>query len=268
MNLHFKDIELFEKLKAATLHKAVIGSSMYGTTDSNSDVDYIYIYVPSISEKNCFYPSHHQLQYKEDGIDHNFVNIFSFLKNCIIGDSSINFEIVFDNSIKNSPLSFLYDNKEAFYNFKIMRAYLGFCNRDIRELRKQKNDTEKNKKISHVLRGLEFYKMILDKKFNPIVTDELKAKINRIKSIDNWKDRQDITEQLKVDVDICRKELNLLYNSEKFHYPTFMSVENQIIIDNNLSDLINSDIWKEKSNWVMDMNPFYIANENVEITYE
>lgn len=31
MNIHFTDIELFEKLKSATLAKVVVGSHMYGT---------------------------------------------------------------------------------------------------------------------------------------------------------------------------------------------------------------------------------------------
>lgn len=268
MNLHFKDIELFEKLKAATLHKAVIGSTMYGTNDSNSDLDYLYIYVPSISEKNTFYPSHHQLQYKENGIDHNFVNIFTFFKNCIIGDSTINFEIINNESIKDSPLSFLWDMRYAFYNYKILRSYNGLCRRDLRELPKQTTEEEKNKKLAHVLRGHIFSKMIMEKNFNPIVSEELKAEIKTIKSITHWEERKNVTYKLKEEVEAYRKYISELYDSENFPLPTFMVVENQKLLDKYMSELINSDIWKERSDWFMDLTAFYEANENVEIKYE
>lgn len=267
MNIHFKDIELFEKLKKATLHKVVIGSSMYGTNDENSDIDYLYIYVPSISERNTFYPSHHQLQYKEEGIDHNFVNIYSFFKNCIVGDSTINFEIINHESIKDSPLSFLWDMREAFYNYKIIRSYNGLARRDIRELPKY-SEEDRNKKIGHILRGHEFSKMILNKDFSPIINDELKAKLKAIKSLDNWKDRKDITDVLKEEVEAFRKQISALYDTNDFNMPSFMSIENQIILDEHMNKLINSDTWKQKSDWVMDLKMFYEANENVEIRYE
>ena len=267
MNLHFKDIELFEKLKKATLHKALIGSHMYGTNDINSDYDYLYIYVPSLSERNSFYQSHHQLQYKENGIDHNFVNIFTFLKNCIIGDSTINFEVVQSQDIQNSDIGFLWDMREAFYNYKILRSYNGLCRRDLRELPKA-SEENKNKRIAHILRGHIFSKMILEKKFNPVISDDLKIKINEIKNFKDWKVRKDFTEILRNEVEEFRKYISVLYDTKDFSLPTFMSIENQIILDKQVNELIYSDVWKEKSKWIMDMNLFYEANENPEIRYE
>lgn len=80
MNIHFDNKELFEKLKSATIAKVVIGSKMYGTYDaSKSDIDYLYIYATSENELNSFIKTHHQLQYKEDGIDYNFVSLHTFL---------------------------------------------------------------------------------------------------------------------------------------------------------------------------------------------
>ncbi len=267
MNIHFKDIELFEKLKKATLHKVVIGSTMYGTNDENSDIDYLYIYVPSISERNTFHPSHHQLQYKEDGIDHNFVNIFTFLKNCLSGDSTINFEIINHESIKDSELSFLWDLRYAFYNYKILRSYNGLARRDLRELPKYA-DEDRNKKIAHVLRGHEFSKMIMSKEFSPIITGSLKEEIFNIKKLADWKERKDATDLLKDIVEAYRKEISVLYDTKTFPLPMFMSVENQIVLDKHIHYLINSNLWNEKSNWYMDMNAFYEANENPEINYE
>jgi hypothetical protein len=268
MNLHINDKELFENLKNATLYKTIIGSKMYQVDDINSDTDYLYIYVPSISERNCFYPSHHQLQYKENGIDYNFVNIFTFLKNCLVGDSTINFEIIHDENIKNSSLYFLSEMRYAFHNYKIIRSYNGLARRDLRELRKQTSDFDKNKKIYHAFRGHNFSKMILEKNFNPLNKDDLNSEIFKIKSLKDWEERQYITESLKTDIENFRKHISELYNSNTFTFPDFMSIENQTILDKHMSNLINSDIWKKKSDWVMDMKLFYDANENVEIKYE
>ena len=82
MNIHFKNKELFEKLKSATIAKVIVGSHMYGTNTESSDIDYLYIYATSENELNSFIKVHHQLQYKEDGIDHNFVSLHNFLNNC------------------------------------------------------------------------------------------------------------------------------------------------------------------------------------------
>lgn len=268
MNIHFKDIELFEKLKKATILKTIFGSKLYGIDDINSDIDYLYIYVPSISERNTFYPSHHHLQYKEknNNIDHIFVNIFTFLKNCINGDSPIFFEIINHDSILNSPLNFLYDMRKSFYNYKIIRSYNGIAKRDIKELSKQISEHDKNKKLAHVLRGHEFSKMIYNLDFNPIINSELKEEIFKIKNISDWKVRKEITEKLQLEVENFRKKLTDDYNN-KFSLPKFMLVEDQIKLDVKLSELINSDIWKEKLNWYMDLKEFYIANENTEINY-
>jgi len=66
MNIHFNDKELFEKLKSATIAKIVVGSNMYGTQNSSSDIDYLYIYATSENELNSFVKVHHQLQYYYD----------------------------------------------------------------------------------------------------------------------------------------------------------------------------------------------------------
>lgn len=267
MNLHFKDIELFEKLKKATLHTVLVGSHMYCTNDVNSDKDYLYIYVPSISERNTFYPSHHQLQYKEDGIDHIFINIFSFLKNCLNGDSSINIEAIFHESMKDSSISFLWDMKEAFYNYKILRSYLGICNRDLKEISKQSTEKNKSKKLAHVYRGLEFCKSILNMSFNPIVNKEIKEKIIDIKNIKEWNIRNVLILELKEEVETLRKKLNILHDNKELHFPLFMSIENQKKLDLNLNNLINSKLFLEKSSWYMDLSMFYYVNENPEINY-
>ena len=69
MNIHFANKELFEKLKSATIVKCLVGSRIYGNHTNGSDYDYLHIYATSENELNSFIKVHHQLQYKEDGID-------------------------------------------------------------------------------------------------------------------------------------------------------------------------------------------------------
>ena len=41
-----------------------------------------------------------------------------------------------------------------------------------------------------------------------------------------------------------------------------MKCEDQYLLDVNIHDLIESDYWKNKQNWYMNMLPFYKVNEN------
>ena len=267
MNIHFKDKNTFKKLTDATIFTVQFGSRMYGTNDENSDTDLLHIYVPSISERNSFWPSHHQLQYKDNDTDHNFVNVFAFIKNLINGDSSVNFEIINHESIKGSPLDFLFYIRHSFYNYKILRSFNGFCRRDIREYHKANSDLEKNKRIGHIIRGHEFSKMILDKNFSPIIIGDLKEKLLNIKNLSDNKERKNIVSELKSDVEGFRIRINELHDQKNLGLPMFMNVDDQIILDRHINDLINSSVWNDRKDWYLEMRCFFEANENPEIKY-
>ena len=270
MNLHFKDREIFERLTKATLYKCIIGSHMYKINDENSDKDYLYIYVPAINQLHSPFMNHHQLQYKEDGVDHIFVNVFTFIKNILNGDSTINLEVICCDDIKNSCLSFLYDNREMFFNYKILKSYDGMSRRDMSQIEKQPSDREKNKKLAHALRGHEFSKMVLNKTLNPIISDELKMKIDVIKNISTYYDRLEVIKELKEDVENFRIMFNVMFNNKNLGLPTFMDVKSQNIIDKCLISLVNSDIYQSKKEWYLSdtiMTKYYNSNENQEIQY-
>ena len=97
MNIHFEDKDLFEQLKRESLVKVKVGSHLYGMETDESDVDYLYIYLKPENMKDSFIWEHHQLQYKEDGVDHNFVDLHTFIRNILTGDSTINFEVLHSN---------------------------------------------------------------------------------------------------------------------------------------------------------------------------
>ena len=167
MNIHFTDKDLFEKLKLATIVKVKVGSHMYGTNNENSDVDYLYIYATSENELFSAIQTHHQLQFiDENGNDHNFVSLHTFLKNILNGDSTINLELLHSNDILNTDLKFLADNKEEFYNYNICKSYLGMSKRDLKDLWKKSTKYEKIKKLVHSYRGMLYFDNIISKSFN------------------------------------------------------------------------------------------------------
>ena len=267
MNIHITDIEQYNSLLLATIETVEIGSSMYGTNNENSDVDYLHIYVPSISEKTSFVNSHHQLQYKENGIDHIFINFYAFIRNCLNGDSTINYEVLYSKNIKKSKiLGFLYDMRKSFSNYKIVRSYLGFSRRDIKQISKQTNSILKNKKLAHATRCLQFANDILNDSFNPYIIEnnDLYKKISDIK---NLTDNDRIRKSFEVSdlIDDARKKLDIDFNVGTLNIPTYMKSDDQYLLDVQIHDLVNSDEWLSKEKWYMNMMPYYSVKENDDI---
>lgn len=268
MNIHITDIEEFEKLKKATLLAIPIGSKMYGTNSENSDSDLLHIYVPSISERNSFVTTHHQLQYKENNIDYIFINIQSFIRNCLIGDSPLNIECIFSNEMKYSEhLNFLYDMRKAFNNYKIVKGYLGMGERDIKQISIKKNDISKNKKLAHARRCLAFAEQILNDKFTPYMDTTLLNLMHTIFDISNFHERKTIIDITKNEIDTLRKKITEQYNTKTLNIPIYMETDKQYLLDTALHDLMMSDVWKEKENWYLNMIPIYQVQENNNIIY-
>jgi len=153
MNIHFTDKELFETLKKHSIVKVQIGSHLYGFNNEKSDIDYLYIYPRSVQMKDSYLWEHHQLQYKEEGVDHIFTDLPTFIRNILTGDSTINFEVL--HELKGTPLHLLHDARYKFYSYNIIRAYLGLARRDLKDLI-PKNGAGGGfsfKKLHHAVRG-------------------------------------------------------------------------------------------------------------------
>jgi len=187
MNIHFTDKELFEKLKAASIVRVLVGSHMYGTNNADSDIDYLYIYATSDNELNSFIQTHHQLQYKEEGIDHNFVSLHTFLKNTINGDSPMNFEVIHSGSFQGTMLEFLYDNRNRFNTYTVLKAYLGMARRDAKFYHKESTTKGKAKKLGHVQRADIYCHTLLNHNFdfttcNIILKDVIKNNLTLVEN--------------------------------------------------------------------------------------
>lgn len=269
MNIHFKDNQLFEALKQASLADCQFGSVLYKTNDNLSDVDLHYVYSTSVNELNSFLKSHHHLQFKEEGRDNIFVSLHTFLHNLIKGDSTVLFEIVHSDSFIGTPLQFLNDMKHDFNNYAIVRSYLGLARRDVQYYHKKETHRQQIKALGHIWRGYFFAKSILDGTFSLINNDflEIFSQLKQIGETDFKEKKRWLSDGQKLVTEL-REELNHKFNNNNLALPKFMSVPNQSKLDKNISDLTKQSVWVDKQETLsyFDLTLFYDAFEN-EISY-
>jgi hypothetical protein len=184
------------------------------------------------------------------------------------GDSTINFEVINSKKLLGSELDFLYKFREYFYNYKIIRSYLGLARRDLKRIDIDgKTEFGKNKKIAHAYRGLETAKKIYNLKYDLFKSeyssiflesyeiDEIKSDIWTLK---DWKGRKRYSETLDGEINDFRTFINRLNDEKKLI--TYMSVDNQKVINSALELLFENTETTQMKNF--DMSDFYDANEN------
>ena len=259
MNIHINK-NTFDLLNKSALISLEVGSSVYGLSDENSDKDFLTIYAPFKNERNSFWQTHHQYQYKdiENNIDYNFVSLFTFLRNLINGDSTINFELVFDKKLISTPFEFLYVNKHMFYNYNVLRSYNGFGKRDLKHLHKEKNSRDKNKKLIHAYRCNLFANQILENKFSPKIDDEHLNIMKEFKLFGHF-DREDKIIEINKELDDFRIKINKILNEKKI--AKFMDVCYQGELDGWLLDFVNSEYYNSKIQDYIDLTEIYKSNE-------
>jgi hypothetical protein len=118
------------------------------------------------TELHSFITTNHQLQFKENNIDHNFVSVHSFLKNCVNGDSPINFEVIQSDELLHTPLEFITKCKKAFRTYTVIKSYNGFVKRDIKHFSKAVTDAEKFKRMGHIVRCILYTELLLKHTFD------------------------------------------------------------------------------------------------------
>jgi predicted nucleotidyltransferase len=256
MNIHIKDDELVASLFGATLVKTTVGSHLYGTNNEKSDIDYLHIYATSERELLSPVKVHHQLQYKADGIDYNFVSLHNFILNCINGDSTINFEVIHSNQLIGTSLEFLNDMKESFISYQLIRSYLGLCRRDIKHYHKAQTEYHKNKKLGHIVRGCMYADSMLKGEFDFYkVNKEFKSILNELDSSNNKQLRE-----YEAKVSNLRELLNEKLNDGTIGYPQYMSFENLTLLDNELFNFSKCGEFLTKQKNLINFDNSYFLN--------
>lgn len=261
MNIHFYDKKLFEFLKEISFTRVRIGSHMYGVDNKDSDIDYLYIYMKPQGLADSFLWEHHQLQFKEDGIDHNFTDLHSFIRNIMTGDSTINFEVLHSNEFRaNNDLNFLYENRKWFYSYNIIRSYLGLSRRDLKMCTKVRPKTNgiNYKKLYHAARGMRASELLMRGAYENEVSDLFYSQYLRdIKEekISNTKARC-LIECTETSLSQIREELNRKFEAKEIN--RIMSVEHMQLLDAWLQGFTHD----KTRMWGMNTIPFYEALEN------
>jgi len=244
MNIHIKNKSLFNRLLKSTIFSTEIGSKMYKTSDEKSDTDILHIYKTSDLELNSILNSHHQLQFKENNIDYIFSSLHSFLRNTLSGDSTINFEVINSENLINSKLNFLYENRKSFYTYKIMRSYLGFGRRDLKQINLGKGKRGKNKKLFHAYRCYKSCLDIYNGEFNSIINNPKSFEIKeKIFNNEDYKYRDFLKNSLKDEIDNLRNKINSDYNDGKLI--NFMKIKDLSFIDSMINSIMKDNILKK-----------------------
>ncbi len=269
MNIHFTDEKLFDSLKSATLVKARVGSHLYGTNGPNSDEDFLYIYATSKAELGSFIQTNHQLQYKSDGVDHNFVSLHSFMRNCVNGDSTINFEVIHSDEFLVTPLSWLKRLDRYFQTYTIVRSYNGLVKRDIKHYSKGSNDYDRKKRMGHILRGLLYTERLIEGGFNfNDVNDEFRVMFNDIVPMDHANTNRTL-ESLRDRADEQRLLLNSRLDGKTLGMAKHMDVDGMRLLTGELAKFMDTSYYINRQDRLenFDVSIYHNAFENW-VTYE
>lgn len=260
MNIHFKNIELLETLQKATLVEIEVGSALYGVKNADSDTDILCIYVPSYNKLHSFLDLHHTLQYKDEAsnTDYIFEDLYTFIQNILSGDSSVYFEALHTETLKNSVLGYLYENRTNFYNYNIVKAYAGFCKRDRKYLIPSISEREQAKRLLHIDRGVLFAEGILKKDLQ-IDHPQIKERLEYFKTL-NFKEKASEADILLEKAENIRKQVTQMLEQKKIC--RVMETQEQKKLDNFLCELSKTEIYISKQTEYMDLGLFYEAMEN------
>lgn len=256
MNIIFKDSQLFNNLKDSALFKVEFGSHLYGLNTSSSDTDILYIIAEDHQLSNSFLWEHHQLQYKENNVDHIFTTLNQFIRNLLTGDSTINFEVLHCLELKNSQLSFLYEHRHFFYNYHMIKSYLGLARRDLNQA--VKDNFVNFKKLSHCYRGYISALGVLNGNFDCVYSN-YQDDFTIIKQLKNSNYKGDITllvSELEVKIDTCRNQLNQMFDEGKIF--RMMEISNMGKLDTWIQDFKQQEVYvKSAQNQRLDLSIFY-----------
>lgn len=262
MNIHFTNKEAFELLKEASIFSIEIGSTMYGTTNEQSDKDLLHVYIPCIEELTSFVETHHQFQYKENGVDYLFVNIFQFFRNALNGDSTINFEVINHFSLENTVFDWVYKSRSIFANYRILKSYLGMARRDIKHLSKAKTIRDKNKRLAHVVRSYYFIQDILNKEFTPLVQNERLTEILTIHQLVDSRKRHELMTLWNEKIEKLRNLVNEKLDNHSLNLPYYMLPFHQKLLDDFIQNLIKEKNVTSSLYFELLKEQLYDINEN------
>lgn len=264
MNIHFNNANLLQELTQATLLKVEFGSSLYGINSVNSDVDYLYLHAREKSLDNSFLWEHHQLQMKHNNQDLIFSTLHLFLRNLLSGDSTINFEVLHSSELAQSSLNFLFTHRQKFYNYNMIKSYLGLAKRDLKSCLVNENQFVNFKKLSHAYRGIISAQAILNCNYDNQLT-QYQADYQIIKDLKlnqtlSFAQAQELVQYLENLNSDLRKKNNNLLESKKINRTLDINFMKKL--DEWLNDFTGTIDYTTKQNHLqLDKTIYYLVLE-------
>lgn len=258
MNIHFNDQVLLNKLKNASLLNLKVGSHLFGLDNENSDEDIFHVHAKAKNQNESFLVETSLLQFKEKNRDLIFSSLHLFIRTLVNGGNTINFEVLHSQELKNSSLSFLYDHKQEFYNYKNIRAYLGLAKRDLSSLSKDFIDT---KRLSHGYRSILSAEAIVQGNYDNNFSNYDKE-FQIIKELKNGNfdgDKKALVLSLEKRTATLREELNNMLNQKKVIHSLNTNFMKEL--DSWLRSYTQTSEYLEKSNFETSMDLYYKALE-------
>jgi predicted nucleotidyltransferase len=264
MNIHINESQYLE-LKKATLVSITMGSSLYGCSTESSDKDILHIFAAPENMAHSFVWSHHNLQYKESGVDHVFTTLQNFVRNILTGDSTVNFECLFSEELANSDLKFLHDIRYQFRGYALMRAYLGFARRDLNGFKR----SGEPKKLFHAIRGIWSYKRLRAGEYsndiNVVDPGEYEMMMKAKRGQVNGKYISTIVNLLSEQCDLLRKELTKDFDLKRLD--RLMDVQQMKALDLEILEFCQTKAYRSKVLPEITIDEIYSALE-FDIKYE
>lgn len=257
----FIDKEKFLALKENSIGCFVAGSHLYKTNTEKSDIDYVMICEPYRNQLFNPFLRKHQFQYrdKENYTDYNIVDVSTFIRNIVEGESVVYFEVLMSGQFKNSDSTFLcyLDSiKEQFITYNIIRAYLNFAKRDILSFDRRNNKKTRIDGVIHIERCIAFAEQLINGKTLTLEREKVFERRETMAKIELTTEY--LRYVLKVNIDLIeqlRKDLNNKLNEmqiTRYLNPTYQQAIVTKLIQCKFHEIENS----------IDLTDLYESNEN------
>ena len=258
MNIHFTDKDFFRTLQENSLVKIEVGSKLYGFDNADSDVDYLYIYIRPDRYDTSFVWEFQPLQYKEEGVDHIFVDLDTFVKHIMTGESTMFFEVL--HELEDTPLCSLYQRKEYFYSYNVIKSYLGLAKRDLNKVLKSvTNEYTNYKKLHHGARGYWSALMVSKGDYSNQWEENSPDTFRLLKNFKNGTinaDSKELVEHYQQLINVLR--VNSSRDMEKGKIRRIMDPKEMAKVDCSIRNIVSY----YRTNFYLDMSYFYQALEN------
>lgn len=163
------------------------------------------------------------------------------------------------DELKSSDLSFLYDSRKSFYNYQIIKSYLGMAKRNYKILNKKYS----GKKASHFVRGV----LSADTIFNGVDINDVwkqhRKTLSMIKNSDEEFESIDFYREL---MDKLREKLNKKLEAQEI--PKYMKPYDMFLFDEQVKSFCTTSAYMNKQQYSIDYGMLFYETYKTDVQYK